>query len=169
MIFKHIKTNSDPKDLEEVNNGVYKGKNAFILVFMEGCGPCNETLPEWKRIETILGKKYQNNDSFIVAAINKDFLSSIPYIGAIEGFPTMKYVSKKGHDIETFESTKFGKGERKTSSFVSWIESKMNNIVSNHPTSPNKYTHSKKKQTVGGSTKKRRMKRKGTRRRRGPK
>jgi thiol-disulfide isomerase/thioredoxin len=161
------------KELQEVNNAVYKGKNAFILVFMEGCGPCNETLPEWTRIQTVLGKKYLNDDSVIVAAINKDFLSSIPYIGSIEGFPTMKHVSKKGKHLETFEGSRFGKGSRNTSSFVSWIESKMDKMISNHPVKPSKYNNdennkTKKHQNMkGGSSKKRQMRRKnGTRRRR---
>ena len=123
----------DGDDLKLLNDSIYAGKNAFILVYMDGCGPCAETLPKWKKIETLLNVRYKNIDNIIVASVNKDLLNLIPYIGSIEGFPTMKYVSEKGTKLEVFENTPYGKGERSTSSFVNWIESKIDNYYSELP------------------------------------
>ena len=148
MLFKHIEKDGD--DLKLLNDSIYSGKNAFILVYMDGCGPCGETLPKWKNIETVLNSRYKNNDSILVASVNKDLLSSIPYIGSIEGFPTMKFVSDKGTTLEVYENTPYGKGERSTSSFVNWIESKMDNYYSELP----KQTKPSKKRKQGKTNKK---------------
>ena len=36
-------------------------KHVFILIYMEGCGPCNATRPEWSKMEHTLQKQYSKN------------------------------------------------------------------------------------------------------------
>ena len=118
MIFIHT------KDVNKVDPYIDEGKCVFILIYMEFCGPCMATKPEWLKIESELDNKYKNNDSIVVADINKDYLSSLKYVGDIDGFPTMKYICKKNGSlvVESYEK------DRSTQSFIDWIESKINNM-----------------------------------------
>ena len=45
----------------EVNNYVEKGADVFMLIYMEGCGPCNATRPEWAKLESALQNQYKHN------------------------------------------------------------------------------------------------------------
>ena len=60
----------------ELNNSMKAKKHVFLLIYMEGCGPCNDTRPEWKKIENPLNEnkngKYNN---VVVAEIDKDNLT----------------------------------------------------------------------------------------------
>jgi thiol-disulfide isomerase/thioredoxin len=59
----------------KVDQFVKKGSDVFILVYMEGCGPCNATRPEWAKIESALKDQYAKNNTLVVIDVNKDFLS----------------------------------------------------------------------------------------------
>jgi len=133
MIFKHI--NESGADLDEYNNYVNNGKKAFVLIFMDGCGPCGETLPKWKKIELEMQDKinHPTYNDVIVASINKNLLDKVNHIGNIEGFPTIKYVGKNGGIIEPYEDSPIVTKDRSTSSFIEWIENKLGNHYSERP------------------------------------
>ena len=46
-----------------------KDNKIFMLIYMEGCGPCNETRPEWSKLKNILSNHPKN---VIVVSIDKD-------------------------------------------------------------------------------------------------
>lgn len=131
----HILHINSGKDVYKVDKFIKNGSNVFILVYMEGCGPCNATRPEWEKIEGALMKQYAKNDKLVVIDVNKDYLSDIKHIGPIDGFPTMKYIGSNGSTIEPYEKSSIKKKDRSVSSFINWIESKINNVVSTTPTS----------------------------------
>jgi thiol-disulfide isomerase/thioredoxin len=106
------------------------GKHVFILIYMEGCGPCNATRPEWSKMAHTLQKQYSKNKDIVIIDINKDLLSSIKSVGSINGFPTMKYITNKGYTVENYEDSSINKKDRSTDSFINWIESKINTIIS---------------------------------------
>jgi len=110
-------------DVDKVDSYIDQGNCVFILIYMEGCGPCMSTKPEWLKIEEFSG---ENNSSAVVADINKDYLSSLKYIGSVDGFPTMKYICKKNGNlvVENYENAKIPKKDRSVQSFVKWIQSK---------------------------------------------
>ena len=126
----HVLHIDSKKDVEKVDKFVKQGKDVFILVYMKGCGPCNATRPEWEMLETALKDQYAKNDNLVIIDINKDYLSSIKHLGNVDGYPTIKYIGKRGTVVEPYE-----KGERSVSSFISWIESKINNVISTNQTS----------------------------------
>ena len=126
----HVLHIDSKKDVGKVDKLVNKGKDVFILVYMKGCGPCNATRPEWEQLETVLKDQYAKNDKLVIIDVNKDYLSSIKHIGNVDGFPTIKYIGKRGTIVEPYE-----KGERSVSSFITWIESKINNVISTNQTS----------------------------------
>jgi thiol-disulfide isomerase/thioredoxin len=132
MKFLHI--NDSRSDVALFNKYVEEGKDVFVLIFMVGCGPCKETIPKWKHIETVLKKEYAHNDNVVIADINKDLSSFIKNIGAIEGFPTMKYIGNKGKTVETYESSQIPIKDRSTNSFIQWIETKINRAITKRRT-----------------------------------
>ena len=127
MKFLHI--DNSKSDVEQFNKYVEQGKHVFVLIFMVGCGPCSQTIPKWKHIENVLKKQYANNDNIVIADINKDMSTFIKHIGAIEGFPTMKYIGNKGEKVETYEESKIPVKDRSTDSFIKWIETKIDRVV----------------------------------------
>jgi thiol-disulfide isomerase/thioredoxin len=109
--------NSD-QDVDKVNKFVDQGSDVFILVYMEGCGPCNATRPEWAKIEYALKDQYAKNNNLVVIDINKDFISDIKYIGDIDGFPTIKYIGNYGKTVEPYEKSSITKKDRSINSFI---------------------------------------------------
>jgi thiol-disulfide isomerase/thioredoxin len=130
MLFLHINSEKDVKKLEILDNFIKNNSHVFILVYMEGCGPCNATRPEWKKLESALKHQYDKKDDLLVIDINKDLLSETinRKIGNIDGFPTMKYL--KDGNIEAYENSTVNKKDRTTDSFINWIESHINTVVS---------------------------------------
>jgi hypothetical protein len=98
---------------------------------MEGCGPCEATRPEWKKIKSNLEEQYKNNNDVVIVDVNKDLAPLLNHIGSIDGFPTMKYINNKGQNIEPYESSSIKTKDRSADSFVNWIESKITKVVDN--------------------------------------
>jgi thiol-disulfide isomerase/thioredoxin len=140
MLVLHINSDEDASKIDEI---IKQGNDVFILVYMEGCGPCNATRPEWKKIETALKDQYAKNDKLIVIDVNKDFLSNIKNIGEVDGFPTMKYIGDHGKTIESYENSSVKKKNRSVTSFINWIEIKINKVVSTSPTNSAKNVYNR--------------------------
>jgi len=142
MYFLHINSN---KDVNKIDKLIKAGKDVFILVYMDGCGPCNATRPEWNKIESALKSQYARNHKLVVVDVNKNFLSSIKHLGEIEGFPTLKYIGNNGKIIETYENSSVNNKDRSVSSFINWIETKMDNTISITPTTSAKHVYNRLK------------------------
>ena len=136
----HIDSEEDANKIDKI---IEQGNDVFILVYMEGCGPCNATRPEWGNIENALKEQYGGNDKLVVIDINKDFLSNIKHIGEVDGFPTMKYIGNYGKTIEPYESSSVKKKDRSVTSFINWIETKINKVISTTPTSSTKHVYNR--------------------------
>ena len=139
----HILHINSEKDVSKIDQMIKQGKDVFILVYMEGCGPCNATRPEWAKIESALKDQYAKNDKLVVVDVNKDFMSSIKHIGKVDGFPTMKYIGNYGKIVEPYEKSSVKKKDRGVSSFINWIESKINKMESTTPTSSAKHVYNR--------------------------
>jgi hypothetical protein len=151
MIFLNINSKSSNASL--FNKYVEEGKQIFVLFYMEGCGPCGITRPEWKEIETMM--KSESNDNVVIVEIDQEVLQEIQYLQSKPvGFPTMRYIANKGSTSEDYN------GERKTSAFVSWIKSKIKPIKSQDSKDksskkyfkrPNYFKKTKKKHYISSS------------------
>ena len=166
----HILHINSEKDASKIDEMIKDGKDVFIIVYMEGCGPCNATRPEWGKLESALKEQYSTNDKLVVIDVNKDFITNIKHIGSIDGFPTMKYIGTYGKTIEPYEESSIKKKDRSINSFINWIESKINKVISTTPTSSvkNVYNrisqtkkHNKKKHSYKGHTNKHKKHKKG--------
>jgi thiol-disulfide isomerase/thioredoxin len=116
MIFLHINSKSNNAHL--FNQYIEQGKQIFVLFYMEGCGPCNMTRPEWKKIENILSSTDTNNN-IVIVDIDQEVSEELKYLQSKPiGFPTMRYIANKGKTSEDYN------GERNIDAFMKWIQSK---------------------------------------------
>jgi thiol-disulfide isomerase/thioredoxin len=117
------------KNTKLFNKYVEQGKHIFVIFYLEGCGPCNATRPEWKKIENVLKDKYGKNDNLVIADVDQELLKEIKYLTTQpKGFPTLRYISDKGKTSEDYEDCpdlKDDEKDRKVDSFVKWIDSKI--------------------------------------------
>jgi len=127
MIIIHATTDQQAK---EVNKHVENGKDVFILIYMEGCGPCNATRPEWKKMEQALSQQYKHNNNLVIADVDSNVVSSLKHAGEIMGFPTMMYLSNNGRQMELYENSNIKEKKRNVDNFMNWIESHVGNVYS---------------------------------------
>ena len=130
----HILHIDSEKDVSKINKHIEDGCHVFILVYMDGCGPCNATRPEWQKLDSALKSQYAKNNELAVIDVNKDYLANIKHIGSIDGFPTMKYIGNRGSVVESYEDSSINKKDRSVDSFIHWIENKINTVISTTPT-----------------------------------
>jgi hypothetical protein len=116
MVFTHIRSTNDKESMKSLNHHIKKGKPAFILIYMEGCGPCNATRPEWNKLENVLSS-LKKDENTMVADIDQSLLDHLDSIKEKPvGFPTMLYV--QDNNVENYE------GGRTIADFVKWIKEK---------------------------------------------
>ena len=125
MKFVHI---DEEKDISQLTNNIHQNKDIFMLIYMDGCGPCNQVRPEWQKLKNVL-HKYKKNPRYknvVIVDINKDILEKAKTnIKSPLGFPTITFVSKKGSVQENFEESSCPNKNREIDAFVSWIETKL--------------------------------------------
>ena len=122
MVFIHIDKKDDAqiKKLDDFLNH----KKVFLLIYMEGCGPCNATRPEWKKLKNVLTDEFINRDDVAVVDINTEFTSDLKHIkDAANGFPTMRFY--ENNEFQNYEDSDVEKKDRSVDSFVEWIELKL--------------------------------------------
>lgn len=102
-----------------------KHNKCFILFYMEGCGPCNATRPEWKKIENVLNKDFLNRNDIIIASIDHQLAEGLTHVTSKpSGFPTMRFISESGKYVENYEDSNISNKDRTIDSFIEWIKYK---------------------------------------------
>ena len=101
-------------DLSKLNQLLSSSSHAppiFILIFMTGCGPCEATIPEWKKIK-------EPSDESMIVAVNMVHLDKLPNLKFNpDGFPTILYIHNG--KIEQYDGN-----DRTVDSFMKWIQGK---------------------------------------------
>lgn len=139
----HILHANSKEDAEQVNKLIGQGKDVFILVYMEGCGPCNATRPEWAKLESALKEQYSKNNKLAIVDLNKDYQDVVKHLGNIDGYPSLKYINHNGKKVETYEDSNVKSKDRSVDSFINWVESKVNTVESTTPTSSPEHLYSR--------------------------
>ena len=117
MVFLHINENS--KNHEKLDDCIKAYKQVFLLIFMIGCGPCEDTKPHWLKLENNLHDDYKSNEDIIIADLDQSLLSNLKNLPKQPlGFPSMYYITNGGKTCEEYNS------ERDIKSFIKWIELK---------------------------------------------
>jgi thiol-disulfide isomerase/thioredoxin len=129
MLILHINSDEDRKEMEQFNEYLKKGKHIFVLFYLEGCGPCNLTRPEWKKIENTLSNEY--DDSIVVADVDQSLMSNLDVDIQPKGFPAIYHISNKGKSHTDYDDSNIDKKDRTIDSFKMWIETttKQNKMV----------------------------------------
>jgi len=157
---------SSKQKVKLLNEDIDSGSHVFLLIYLTGCPPCNMTKPEWDMLE----KEFPDNDNLVVARINSDLLPELKnYGGSPKGYPTMRYIYKKGSKIIIEEYD----GERTKDAFIKWIKShvgvtrhvggsrRRKKMASRHSRKSKRYSirHSKKSKKHRRKSKRRKSKR----------
>ena len=137
-----------------------KDNKTFILIFMEGCGPCNATRPEWKKMENVLNKDYLNREDVIIASIDNQLAEGLKHLKSKPAsFPTMRFITNSGEEVENYEDSNISNKDRSIDSFVEWVKLKSgkDNISNSERKNyiPNK-THKKRHNKLVGGTRRKR-------------
>lgn len=157
MVFLHIDKKNFNKFPNTNQNVIVKleqllhNHKVFVLIYMEGCGPCNAVRPEWKKLENIL-KEHKNRTDIAIVDIEKDLLKNVKYLKhKPSSFPTIIFITNKGETVENYEDSDISTKDRTIDSFVEWIKSKENKESREKNEYNHKKTNKKRKQT-GGKT-----------------
>jgi hypothetical protein len=97
---------------------------------LEGCGPCNATKPEWKKLRNIFANN--DNHNIVIADIDQSVMSDFKNLNIEpKGFPAIYHISNKGKTYADYEDSDISKKDRTIDSFVEWIETttKQNKMV----------------------------------------
>jgi thiol-disulfide isomerase/thioredoxin len=119
MIFLHIDPTTE--NIEEFNKHLKNAKNIFVLFYLEGCGPCNATKPEWKKLHNV----FANNDNhdIVIADIDQSVMGEFKNLNIEpKGFPAIYHISKNGKEYLEYDEAEISKKDRTIDSFVEWIE-----------------------------------------------
>lgn len=138
-----------------INKYLKSGKDAFVLIYMDGCGPCSATHPKWKQ----LAPTFKNQDDIGIFDIEMSKLNAITHEGLtknIAGYPTMRHVY--GNQTEDYEKCENISHDRTHESFLDWIEKETKH-------KKDKKHHKTTSQNGGARKTKRRRMRSGGRRR----
>jgi thiol-disulfide isomerase/thioredoxin len=131
MVFITINAkNYDVKDkngktlIDKLNSMVHDNNNKiFIMIYMEGCGPCNATRPEWAKLKNVL-KNTKNNNNIVIVDVDHVLANKLKGIKEPNAFPTMRYITNGGMEVENYEDSNIKNKDRTIDSFVEWINVK---------------------------------------------
>jgi DNA relaxase NicK len=118
--------NSKKNLIETLDDSMGNKKNqVFLLIYMEGCGPCNATRPEWKKIENVLSKDFLNRDDVVIASIDQILINDLKNLATPPpSFPTMRFITNGGKTVENYEDSDITTKDRTIDSFIEWIKHK---------------------------------------------
>lgn len=127
---KNYKSGS-PSAIDKLNKiANNKDSKLFILIYMEGCGPCNATRPEWSKLKNVLSSDIMTSDKIGVISLDKDLCNKVNKIGKEPGsFPTMRFISNGSNISENYEDSDIDTKDRSIDSFVDWIKSKVSEEI----------------------------------------
>lgn len=112
--------------IDFLKSGHNEGHHCFILIYLVGCGPCNMTKPEWKKVAE--GFDYHDkNKGVVMVHIDQNNLDQIhEVVGnySVSGFPTMLHVHK--NKISSYEDSNVKNKNRSAESFREWINTYVN-------------------------------------------
>jgi hypothetical protein len=142
---------NDKKKIKNLNNAIKSGKHIFLFIFMDGCGPCNNTKPSWADIKNKMDPYLLKRHDISIVEINQELFKFVENIGKEPmGYPTLRYVYKS--KSEEYEDSEIENKDRSTESFVKWINSKLKKQDGGSRIKSKKYTRkaSKKYKKKGG-------------------
>jgi thiol-disulfide isomerase/thioredoxin len=152
MVVLHIngetinKFKGDKRNVITQLNNCLHNKKVFLLIYMEGCGPCNMVRPEWKKLENVL----KDREDVAIVDIDKNYVHKVPSISSPNSFPTMRYITNGGKTVENYEDSDIQTKDRSIDSFVKWIDSKSDSNKKNKTFKRKMHKGGKTRKMLGG-------------------
>jgi hypothetical protein len=124
MHFLHLNPKNSDKLIDKINKIIAnKNNKLFILFYMEGCGPCNATRPEWNKIQNIMSSSSLSN--VYIIDIDQVLSNKLKNIQEPNSFPTIRYIANGGKESENYEDSSLEIKDRTIDSFIKWIDIKL--------------------------------------------
>lgn len=152
---KILHINND-NGIKELNGDIKNGKNVYLLIYMEGCMPCNIVRPEWQKLESAFAKNENTlHKDTVIADVERENMSKLKLQHMPMGFPSIRMISGKLEDDY--------KNDRSTGTFVSWIDETAKKNSANKSKNSTRKQKPKKKSAnkIKNSTKKQKPKKGG--------
>jgi thiol-disulfide isomerase/thioredoxin len=130
MLVLHFDPSSENEEIDNFNKLLKDDKDLFVLFYLEGCGPCNATRPEWDKIKNVLKDKY--DDTIIIADIDQSVMDKFKNLNIQpNGFPAIYHINNKDKTSTSYDDSDISNKDRTIDSFVEWIETttKQNKMV----------------------------------------
>ena len=154
----HVLHINSEKDVGKVDEIVEQGNDVFIIVYMEGCGPCNATRPEWNKLRNVLSKDFLDRNDIVVASIDHTLADNLKNLKTKpSSFPTMRYITNSGEKSVNYEDSPVTNKDRKIDSFVEWIKLTTGEKSITKSERPKNRTGIKRHTYSAGKTRKRRQ------------
>jgi|SaaInlStandDraft_2_1057019.scaffolds.fasta_scaffold00099_27 hypothetical protein len=139
---KILHINND-NGIKELNGDIKKGKTVYLLIYMEGCMPCNMVRPEWQKLENVFAKNENTlHKDTVIADVERENMSKLKLQHMPMGFPSIHMISGK-HE-ENYAN------DRSVGAFVSWIDE---TAKKHSPQKKNKNSTRKQKPKKGNASK----------------
>jgi thiol-disulfide isomerase/thioredoxin len=126
MVYLEINKKNNYNLIDKINKYLSnKDAKIFILIYMEGCGPCNETRPEWSKLKNVLSKHFLNKQDIVIVSIDKELFGKLKNANKEPmSFPTLRFMTNSGVIMENYEDSQISNKDRTIDSFVEWIKLK---------------------------------------------
>jgi hypothetical protein len=159
MVYLEINKKNHHNLIDKLNNYLSnKDAKIFILIYMEGCGPCNETRPEWSKLKNVLSNHFLNKQDIAVVSIDKDLFGKLKNANKEPmSFPTIRFMTNSGVKMENYEDSQISNKDRTIDSFVEWIKLKTGeNYITTSEKHPklHKFNKTHKKKQYGRKSRK---------------
>jgi len=154
---KILHINND-NGIKELNGDIKNGKNVYLLIYMEGCMPCNMVRPEWQKLKSAFAKnKNTLHKDTVIADVERENMSKLKLQHMPIGFPSIRMISGNVEDDY--------KNDRSAEAFVSWIDETAKKNSANKSKNSTRKQKPKKKNAnkIKNSTKKSNAKKNSTR------
>ena len=114
----------DQEKLDEFSNHIDDGKKAFVLVYMNNCGHCEQVKPKWFELKERM-HEFENKENIVIAHVEMSVIKQNQTkinFGSIDGFPHIVHIYKKNTPMPYENSKYIGPTDRSTESFIRWIK-----------------------------------------------
>jgi hypothetical protein len=113
-----------------------------------------------EKMGNVLNKDYLNRDDIIIASIDNQLAEGLKHLKSKPAsFPTMRFITNSGEEVENYEDSNISNKDRTIDSFVEWVKHKSDeqNISKSDQENyvPHKTHKTHKKRLYGGTRKKR--------------
>ena len=119
----HVTPSNASSQSDKLNTHIKDKKHAFVLFYLQGCGPCNATRPEWEKVPHHL-EHHAKNPNLMIADVDQSAIDHVKHnSGGIDGFPTIRHI--KGDEVNEYS------GERTAEGLAKWMDKSVQSDFSN--------------------------------------